>query len=83
VVDVVKTRLAVVTQALPDGVKLTPIYDRTGLVKKAVETAERASIEVSILVVIILLLFLGELRSALVVISALPLAMLIAFIFMD
>ena len=82
VVDAVKTKLATAESALPDGVKLRPIYDRTELVEKAVSTAERALIEGSILVAIVLFLFLGELRSALVVIAALPLSMLIAFICM-
>ncbi|WP_138381175.1 efflux RND transporter permease subunit [Luteithermobacter gelatinilyticus] len=83
VVDAVKGKLSIAEQALPEGVKLRPIYDRTDLVEKAVSTAERALIEGSILVAIVLFLFLGELRSALVVIAALPLAMLIAFIFME
>lgn len=82
VVDEVKKKLATAEKALPDGVKLRPIYDRTELVEKAVSTVERALIEGSILVAIVLFLFLGELRSALVVIAALPLAMLIAFISM-
>ena len=82
VVDAVKQKLATVETALPDGVKLRPIYDRTELVEKAVSTAERALIEGSVLVAIVLFLFLGELRSALVVIAALPFSMLIAFIFM-
>ena len=59
---------------------LKPIYERTDLVNKAVETAVRALIEGSLLVAVILFLFLGEVRSALVVIVTLPLAMLIAFI---
>ena len=67
----------------PKGVVLKPIYERTELVNKAVGTAERALIEGSILVAIVLFLFLGELRSALVVIATLPLAMLIAFICME
>ncbi len=83
VVDAVKDKLSIAEQALPEGVKLRSIYDRTDLVEKAVSTAERALIEGSILVAIVLFLFLGELRSALVVIAALPLAMLIAFIFME
>jgi cobalt-zinc-cadmium resistance protein CzcA len=83
VVDEVKNKVGIAEQALPDGVEIKPIYDRTELVEKAVATAENALIEGSILVAIILFLFLGELRSALVVIAALPLAMLIAFIFMD
>jgi len=82
VVDAVKQKLDIVARALPDGVVLQPVYDRTELVEKAVSTAERALIEGAILVAIVLFLFLGELRSALVVIAALPLAMLIAFVFM-
>lgn len=83
VVDTVKAKLDTVRKTLPEGVVLRPIYDRTELVEKAVSTAERALIEGSILVAIVLFLFLGELRSALVVITALPLAMLIAFICMQ
>lgn len=83
VVQAVKQKLETAKQALPKGVTLTPVYDRTDLVDKAVSTAERALIEGSILVAIVLFLFLGEMRSALVVIIALPLAMLIAFIMMQ
>ncbi|HNP35016.1 MAG TPA: CusA/CzcA family heavy metal efflux RND transporter [Woeseiaceae bacterium] len=83
VVDAVKEKVDIVQQSLPDGVKLNPIYERTDLVEEAVGTARNALIEGSILVAIVLFLFLGELRSAVVVISALPLAMLIAFIFMN
>lgn len=83
VVDAVKQKIDIVKSALPDGVTLRPIYDRTDLVEKAVSTATMALIEGSILVAIVLFLFLGEFRSAFVVITALPLAMLIAFIFMN
>lgn len=82
VVEAVKVKADIVDQSLPDGVKLRPVYDRTELVDKAVWTAVKALIEGSILVAIVLFLFLGELRSAVVVISALPMAMLVAFIFM-
>ncbi len=82
VVTAVKDRVEIVNEALPDGVVLRPVYDRTDLVDKAVGTAVTALVEGSILVAIVLFLFLGEFRSALVVITALPLAMLIAFIFM-
>ncbi|MCG2599675.1 MAG: efflux RND transporter permease subunit [Achromobacter sp.] len=82
VVDAVKEKVAIVKDALSEGVAIKPVYERTELVEKAVNTAERALIEGSILVAIVLFLFLGELRSALVVIAALPMAMLIAFIFM-
>ncbi|HED52418.1 MAG TPA: efflux RND transporter permease subunit [Gammaproteobacteria bacterium] len=83
VVDAVKKKVAIAQSALPENVKINTIYERTDLVEKAVGTAERALIEGSILVAIVLFLFLGELRSAIVVIAALPLAMLIAFIFMN
>jgi len=82
VVDAVKAKLNTAASALPEGIEIRPVYDRTDLVEKAVSTAERALIEGSILVAIVLFLFLGEIRSAIVVIAALPLAMLIAFIMM-
>ncbi len=83
VVDAVKAKLKTVQQALPAGVAINTVYDRTELVEKAVKTAEDALIEGSVLVAIILFLFLGEIRSAVVVIIALPLAMLISFILMQ
>ena len=82
VVDAVKEKIEIIQSALPDGVVLRPVYERTDLVEKAVNTAVKALVEGSILVAIVLFLFLGELRSAVVVIAALPLAMLIAFIMM-
>lgn len=83
VVEAIKQKVAIAQQALPKGVTLQPIYDRTDLVDKAIKTAESALVEGSILVAIILFLFLGEIRSAVVVIVALPLAMLISFILMQ
>jgi len=83
VVDAVKAKLQTVQQALPAGATIKPVYERTDLVNAAVGTAVRALIEGSILVAIVLFLFLGELRSALIVVVTLPLAMLIAFICME
>ena len=83
VVEAVKAKLDTVRGALPEGVVVKPVYERTDLVDKAVGTALRALVEGSLLVAVILFLFLGELRSALVVIVALPMAMLIAFIGME
>lgn len=83
VVEAVKRKVAIVESALPEGVVLEPVYERTELVEKAVATATDALLEGSVLVAVVLFLFLGELRSALVVIAALPLSMLIAFIFMN
>jgi cobalt-zinc-cadmium resistance protein CzcA len=83
VVDAVKAKIAVAQAALPKGVSLKPVYDRTELVKKALSTAESSLVEGAILVAVILFLFLGELRSAIVVVITLPMAMLIAFILMQ
>jgi cobalt-zinc-cadmium resistance protein CzcA len=83
VVKAVKAKLATAQAALPPNVKLTPVYDRTEIVDKALSTSTNALIEGSILVAVILFLFLGELRSAIVVIVTLPLAMLFAFILMN
>ena len=83
VVDGVKQKVEIADSALPEGVVLDPVYERTELVDKAVSTATQALVQGAILVTIILFLFLGELRSALVVIAALPISMLIAFIFME
>ena len=83
VVEAVGARLATLKSALPPGVAVDPVYQRTDLVNAAVGTAVRALIEGSILVALVLFLFLGELRSAVVVVVALPLAMLIAFICMQ
>ena len=78
VVDGVKEKLVTAQAALPAGVELKPIYDRTEIVEKALSTAQSALVEGAILVAIVLFLFLGEVRSAIVVIVTLPLAMLIA-----
>ncbi|HND13919.1 MAG TPA: CusA/CzcA family heavy metal efflux RND transporter, partial [Pseudomonadales bacterium] len=83
VVEAIRQKIAIVRDALPDGITLKPVYERTDLVEKAVATVERALVEGAILVAVVLFLFLGELRSGLVVIAALPLSMLIAFICME
>ena len=82
VMESVKEKVDIVNESLPDGVVLRTAYERADLVGKAIETAVAALIAGAILVSVVLFLFLGELRSALVVIVALPMAMLIAFIFM-
>ena len=78
VVEATKEKVAIIDQSLPDGVVLRPIYERTDLVEKAVGTATNALFQGAILVGVILFLFLGEWRPAVVVLSY-PLTMLIAF----
>ncbi|HWY32792.1 MAG TPA: efflux RND transporter permease subunit, partial [Candidatus Acidoferrum sp.] len=82
VVQDVKQRLAVAMKALPPDVKATVTYDRTGLIDRAVATLEEKLIEESIVVALVCLAFLLHLRSALVAILILPVAVLISFLVM-
>ena len=82
VVAGVRERLAALQPSLPPGVTLNVFYDRSDLIARAVGTVSRALIEAAVLVVLLLLLFLGELRAALVVAMTLPLAALGTFILM-
>ncbi|MEF3076107.1 CusA/CzcA family heavy metal efflux RND transporter [Methylobacter sp. Wu1] len=67
----------------PPGVKATVFYNRGNLVDKAVDTVQHALLEAIVLVVILLILFLGNLRAALTVALILPLAALVTFILMQ
>ncbi len=80
VVGAVKAKLPTVQQALPSDVKVVPFYDRTELVGRAIHTVTKALLEGGVLVVLVLLFFLGNIRSALVVTLILPLSALFAFI---
>jgi len=82
VVEGVRKRLAELQPSLPKGVTLQVFYDRSSLVEHAVATVSTALLEAIALVVILLVLFLGNWRAALVVALTLPLAALITFILM-
>ncbi|RAK66229.1 efflux RND transporter permease subunit [Phenylobacterium kunshanense] len=82
VVAQVKARLAEVQTSLPKGVTISPFYDRSELVERATGTVTKALMEATILVVVLLLLFLGELRAAVVVAVTLPFAALTTFLLM-
>jgi cobalt-zinc-cadmium resistance protein CzcA len=78
----VKERLAELAPRLPHGMGIQVFYDRSQLVERAVGTVSRALVEAVVLVVVMLLLFLGNWRAALVVAITLPLAALATFILM-
>ncbi len=78
----VKTKLEQLKQGLPEGVKIKTVYDRSGLIERAVETLKEKLIEESIIVAIVTALFLFHFSSALVAILTLPIAILMAFIVM-
>ncbi|MBY0576509.1 MAG: CusA/CzcA family heavy metal efflux RND transporter [Gallionellaceae bacterium] len=83
VVAVVQAKLQELAPALPQGVTTKVFYDRGSLVNRAVGTVSKALTEAIVLVVILLVLFLGNLRAAIVVALTLPLAVLITFILMQ
>jgi len=78
----VKAKLADIQATLPKGVTISPFYDRAQLVDRAVGTVSKALLEAAVLVVILLLLFLGNLRAAIVVALILPLSVLATFVLM-
>jgi Cu(I)/Ag(I) efflux system membrane protein CusA/SilA len=82
VIQDVKARLATAMKALPDDVKVTVNYDRTELIDRAVKTLKDKLVEESIVVALVCLAFLLHLRSALVAIIILPVAVLIALLVM-
>ncbi|WP_456403475.1 efflux RND transporter permease subunit [Hydrogenimonas sp.] len=82
VVERIKERIPLVDAALPEGVRIETLYDRTEITHKAVSTMTKALLGGALLVAIVLFLFLFELRSAFIVILSLPLSLLIAFLLM-
>jgi len=82
VIHEVKARLAEIAPRLPQGMSIHPFYDRSQLVERAVGTVSRALLEAIVLVVVLLLLFLGNWRAALVVALTIPLSALATFILM-
>ncbi|MCF7991203.1 MAG: CusA/CzcA family heavy metal efflux RND transporter [Thiohalocapsa sp.] len=82
VVQGVQAKLDELAVGLPEGVEIDVFYDRGVLVDKAVHTVGKALIEAVVLVLVLLVLFLGDLRAALTVALILPLAALATFILM-
>ncbi|MBG6220956.1 cobalt-zinc-cadmium resistance protein CzcA [Janthinobacterium sp. CG_23.4] len=82
VVEGVRRKLGEIQPTLPKGVTLNVFYDRAELVSKAVGAVSSALLEATVIVVVLLVLFLGNMRAALTVALVLPLAALITFILM-
>ncbi|HPF28110.1 MAG TPA: CusA/CzcA family heavy metal efflux RND transporter, partial [Steroidobacteraceae bacterium] len=83
VVAGVRAELAEIAKTLPEGIEIVPFYDRSALVDRATGTVTKALLEAAVLIIILLVLFLGDLRAALVVTLALPLAALATFLVME
>jgi len=81
-IDAVKEKLEALRLSLPDGVEIVETYDRSKLIKRAVNTLDHRLIEEFLVVVLVCALFLFHLRSSLVILISLPVGILVAFIIM-
>lgn len=72
-------KLEEINRTLPEGVVAVPVYDRTVLVDKAIDTVKKNLTEGALLVIAILFLFLGNIRAALITALVIPLSMLFTF----
>ena len=79
VIDGVKKKLKEIKPSLPKGVRVVPIYDRSELIHHAIETLREKLIEESIVVALVCIVFLWHVRSALVAIITLPIAIILSF----
>lgn len=76
VAKAVDLKVQEIQKSLPKGVTITTVYDRTTLVERAIQTVQKNLVEGAILVIVILFLFLGNFRAALIVACVIPLSML-------
>ena len=76
----VKTKLAAIEGGLPTGVAVQPVYDRSQLIARSIDTLTSALFEIGATVVVVILLFLWHAPSALVPVVTIPIAVLIAFV---
>ena len=83
VIQNVKKRIAELKSGLPEGVRIVGVYDRSGLILKAIHNLTRTLMEESIIVAIVCVIFLFHIRSALVGVFVLPMAVLISFMIME
>ena len=82
VIKSIKQKIADIAGSLPKGVSILPVYDRSTLIYRAIDTLKHTLIEESIIIALVCLIFLLHARSALVAILMLPIGVLIAFIIM-
>ncbi|HEY5891625.1 MAG TPA: CusA/CzcA family heavy metal efflux RND transporter [Chthoniobacterales bacterium] len=80
VIDGVKRKLKEIQASLPEGVRVVPTYDRSELINQAIDTLREKLIEESIVVALVCVVFLWHVRSALVAIITLPIAIILSFL---
>ena len=80
VIERIKAKLEEITPALPKGIHIVPTYDRSDLIHRAIAVLREKLVEESVIVSLVAIVFLFHLRSALVAILILPVAVLLSFI---
>jgi Cu(I)/Ag(I) efflux system membrane protein CusA/SilA len=80
VIDALKKKIEEIKPSLPAGVRIVPVYDRSDLIRRAIATLREKLIEESVVVALVCLVFLWHVRSALVAIVTLPIAIILSFI---
>jgi Cu(I)/Ag(I) efflux system membrane protein CusA/SilA len=80
VIDRVKAKLKEIEPGLPEGVKVVPIYDRSELIRRAIDNLQTTLLEVTLTVSFVVLLFLWHVPSAMIPIVTIPVAVLLSFI---
>lgn len=82
VTEKVKQKIADLSQALPAGVSIKPFYDQTEVIDRTISTVEKNLIEGALLVILVLIVFLRNIRASFIVASVIPISMVSAFIVM-
>jgi Cu(I)/Ag(I) efflux system membrane protein CusA/SilA len=80
VIDRVKARLEEVAPGMPEGVRVVPVYDRSELIHRSIDTLTSTLIGVIVTVILVIMLFLWHLPSALIPVITIPVSVLISFV---
>ncbi len=83
VIEDVKTRIEQIRKTLPEGVEIEPFLDRTKMVENAINTVKVNLLEGALIVLVVLIIFLGNIRAGFLIASVIPLSMLFAVIMMN
>ncbi|MFC1856272.1 efflux RND transporter permease subunit, partial [Thermodesulfobacteriota bacterium] len=82
VIKAVKEKITELEQGLPEGVKIVPFYDRTGLIHETIDMLKSALTEEMLITILVIIFFLLHFRASLIVSSTLPFAVLLSFLAM-
>ena len=82
-IDNIKTTLAQISRDLPENIHIKPFYDQSILILKSLNHVQISILEGAVLIILVMILFMGNLRSSLIASLTIPFSVLIAIVFMD